>query len=216
MLNDGSISRSKQRSFRISKELIEAIRTACPIEQVIGERVQLRRSGHQFLGRCPFHGDKVPSFSVHPGKGVYLCRGCGASGDVFTFVQKYSNCTFAEGVALLAQCAGIAVGDFTPSPELVEKVRAQVVVRESERDFERYCNSRAWLVANIQRRLGRAATHAENCLRAGECDPVVHDLAWHALKRYHDFCEQVERECLLDRSVLRTEWLQQRGGNVAA
>ena len=75
------------RNQAIPAETIEAVRALSPIEQVISEHVRLRRSGAQLLGRCPFHADKTPSFSVHPAKQVFHCHGCGAGGDVFQFVQ---------------------------------------------------------------------------------------------------------------------------------
>lgn len=71
------------------------------IVQVIGERVELRKAGKEYTGLCPFHADKNPSFSVNEDKGLFYCHGCGASGDVFDFVQKIDGVTFPEARARL-------------------------------------------------------------------------------------------------------------------
>jgi len=80
------------------------------IVRVIGDYVKLRKSGGQnYLGLCPFHGEKTPSFSVHATRQFYYCFGCHEKGDVFAFVQKIENITFPESVRLVAQKLGIAV-----------------------------------------------------------------------------------------------------------
>jgi DNA primase len=80
------------------------------IVRVIGDYVKLRKSGGQnYIGLCPFHGEKTPSFSVHATRQFYYCFGCHEKGDVFAFVQKIENITFPESVRLVAQKLGIAV-----------------------------------------------------------------------------------------------------------
>jgi len=84
------------------------VKQQADIVRIVGEYVQLRRSGAQnFQGLCPFHNEKSPSFSVHASRQFYHCFGCGVSGDVFSFVQKVENITFPEAVRLVAQKLGI-------------------------------------------------------------------------------------------------------------
>ena len=95
-----------------NEELIEAIRTARPIDHVVGEHVQLRRSGVQLRGRCPFHPERTPSFYLHPGKGLFYCHSCVAGGDVFEFIRRLHGCSFQESVVHLAERAGIHLDGF--------------------------------------------------------------------------------------------------------
>jgi len=86
-----------------SRENITArVKEQADIVQIIGECVELKQSGVRFLGLCPFHGEKTPSFSVHSGQQFYHCFGCGESGDVFSFMMKYYNLDFPEALKELA------------------------------------------------------------------------------------------------------------------
>ncbi len=194
----------------IPAEFIELVREASSIVTIAGEHVQLRKSGAQLVGRCPFHSDHAPSFSVHPGKGVFLCRGCGVGGDIFSFIQLLHKCGFRQSVEFLAARAGLKLEDFNASPELTQKVSEMKAKRRDLEDFERFLNDRIEAVNRQYRALGRAATHAEDCLRAGESDPYVHEMAWAAIQRYIDFQNRIEREGLCDPEVLKAEWEQQR------
>jgi DNA primase len=201
----------------VNHELIEALRAANPIEEVVAERVRLHRSGVEHRGLCPFHSERTPSFYVSSAKQVYRCHGCGAGGDVFSFVRKQLGCTFLEAVTHLAQRAGI--NDFSPSPELKAKVAAGRLQRERELAFERWRDQRIWAVTNTYRRLGKAAAHAEDYLRShfdGEADPVVDAKAWDAIERYINLGLRIEREGLLDNEILRNEWQALRGGQHVA
>ena len=193
----------------ISAEVIEMVRAACNITELVGEHIQLRRSGIELCGRCPFHADKTPSLFVRPGKGVFYCHGCGVGGDALEFVRLIHHCSFRQSVAILATRAGIKVEGFKPSPELTEKVAALKSQREEQMQFERFCNDRIEAVNRRHRALGRSATWAEECLRAGETDVVVHEMAWAAIRRYIDFQNRIEREGLCDPEVLKAEWEQQ-------
>lgn len=79
------------------------VKEQADIVQIIGESVDLKRAGARFLGCCPFHGEKTPSFSVHPGQQFYHCFGCGESGDVFSFMMKYHNLDFPAALQSLAR-----------------------------------------------------------------------------------------------------------------
>lgn len=103
-----------------SDELIEEVRSRNDIVDVIGGYVRLTKKGSTYFGLCPFHSEKTGSFSVSPNKQMYYCFGCGAGGNVFTFLMQYENFTFAEAMQALADKVGIDL----PSQELTgEKKR---------------------------------------------------------------------------------------------
>src|SRR6516162_8769170 len=85
-------------------EIRETVRQQADIVRVIGDYVKLKKTGAQnFSGLCPFHQEKSPSFSVHVTRQWFHCFGCGASGDVFTFVQKIEKISFGEAIRLIAE-----------------------------------------------------------------------------------------------------------------
>jgi len=98
-------------------EIIEEVRLNSDIVDVVGQVVKLKRSGSGFKGLCPFHNEKTPSFSVVPSKQIYHCFGCGAGGDVFSFLMEYDNLTFSEAVKTLADRAGITLPEVSVSEE---------------------------------------------------------------------------------------------------
>lgn len=95
----------------IPEEIIEEIRRSSNIVDVISEYVLLTRKGQNYFGLCPFHGEKTPSFSVSPDKQIFYCFGCGAGGNVFSFVMQRENLTFPEAVHLLADKIGVKIPD---------------------------------------------------------------------------------------------------------
>ena len=107
------------------EELIEEIRMKNDIVSVISGYVRMQKKGSSYFGLCPFHNEKSPSFSVSPTKQMYYCFGCGAGGNVITFVMEYENATFQEAVKMLADRAGINL----PEMEYTEETRQ----RESKR-----------------------------------------------------------------------------------
>lgn len=88
---------------------VDEIKSRCNIVDVIGQVVPLKRAGSNFKGRCPFHNEKTPSFVVSETKQIFTCFGCGATGDVFAFVQKYYQLDFMQAVEKLAKEYGIEV-----------------------------------------------------------------------------------------------------------
>ncbi len=92
---------------RFTDREIEEVRSRADVVEVIGAHVRLRRAGRNFVGLCPFHNEKTPSFSVNPERGFFHCFGCGAGGTVFDFMSKIEGLTFPEALQSLAQRYGI-------------------------------------------------------------------------------------------------------------
>ena len=99
----------------VDKQLISEIKNSVNIVDVIGEVVQLTKAGRNFLGLCPFHGEKTPSFNVVEDKQFYHCFGCGRSGDVFKFIEDYRGVSFMEAVQIVGDQVGIRVQSLPPS-----------------------------------------------------------------------------------------------------
>lgn len=99
------------------EELVEEVRMKNDIVDVISGYVRLQKKGSSYFGLCPFHNEKSPSFSVTPAKQMYYCFGCGAGGNVFTFVQNYENYSFPEAVKYLADRAGVPLPEMEYSEE---------------------------------------------------------------------------------------------------
>lgn len=112
------------RSFLhlIPEEVISDIKNATDIVRVVSETVQLKKTGSNFAGLCPFHSEKTPSFTVSPIKQIYYCFGCGAGGSVFNFVMKRDGLSFPEAVRALGSRCGIEVPERPMSAEEKEKI----------------------------------------------------------------------------------------------
>lgn len=102
-------------------ELVEEIRSRSDVVDIISGYVRLQKKGNNYFGLCPFHNEKSPSFSVTPGRQMFYCFGCGAGGNVFTFLMKYENLSFGEAVKSLAERAGIALPEAEYSEEMKKK-----------------------------------------------------------------------------------------------
>ena len=98
-----------------------AVREAADIVEIIGERVALKRAGARYLGLCPFHSEKTPSFAVNPQDQFFYCFGCGAKGDVFSFVMQYERVDFPEALKRLAERYQIVL----PERDLSEAEKAR-------------------------------------------------------------------------------------------
>ena len=113
---------------RIRDEDIAAVRERSPIDEVIGEYLQLKGAGGGSLkGLCPFHDEKTPSFNVTPARGLFYCHGCAEGGDVIKFVQKIDGLSFVEAIERLAGRAGITLryeqGGYVPGQEQSQRRR---------------------------------------------------------------------------------------------
>lgn len=104
------------------EELVEEVRTRNNIVDVIGSYVKLQKKGSSYFGLCPFHNEKSPSFSVSGDKQMYYCFGCGAGGNVISFLMQYENLSFPEALQSLADRAGITLPTAEPTGE--ERARA--------------------------------------------------------------------------------------------
>jgi DNA primase len=96
----------------MSSSQINQVKESSDIIAIINERIPLQRSGQNYRANCPFHGEKTPSFFVSEAMQRYKCFGCGETGDVFTFLEKYENMTFSESLQFLAERAGIKLQEF--------------------------------------------------------------------------------------------------------
>ena len=111
-----------------STDFIENLKSRCDIVSELSKHIALQRKGKTYWACCPFHHEKTPSFAVNEVEQFYHCYGCGESGDVIKFIQKYENLSFVESVKLLAENNGI------PLPELEDTskdIEALNVITES-------------------------------------------------------------------------------------
>ncbi len=119
----------------------DRVKQQADIVRVVGEYVRLKKSGQNFVGLCPFHSEKTPSFAVHPVKQIYHCFGCGAGGDVFKFVMEMDKCDFLEGVRIVAEKCGIALPQRREQPEERREQQQRTALVEMHREagafFER-------------------------------------------------------------------------------
>ncbi|MDE7247663.1 MAG: DNA primase [Lachnospiraceae bacterium] len=124
--------------MRYSEELIEEVRTKNDIVEVISGYVRMQRKGSSYFGLCPFHNEKSPSFSVSPNKQMYYCFGCGAGGNVITFLMEYENATFQEAVKMLADRAGVAVPEMEYTEEMRRKESRRARLLEVNKEAAKY------------------------------------------------------------------------------
>jgi DNA primase len=126
----------------IPDEKITAIKNASDIVDVVSETVSLRRAGRNFLGLCPFHAEKTPSFTVSPDKQIFYCFGCGAGGNVFSFLMKHSGFSFPEAAGSLARRYGIDLPKRNMSPHEKKKLTERetiLTLNEDAVSFYREC-----------------------------------------------------------------------------
>jgi DNA primase len=129
----------------IDEATIGRVREAVDIVEVLSEYVTLKKSGKDFVGLCPFHNEKTPSFSVSPAKQIFKCFGCGEGGNVFTFLMAREHMTFPEAVRYLAQRAGIEI-----------QTQASEGPRQTPGTRSRICDVNRWAAEYF-----RAQLHAE-------------------------------------------------------
>ena len=101
----------------IAPYAIQQVKEAARIEEVVGEFVALKRKGPRYLGLCPFHNEKTPSFNVTPQLGIFKCFGCGEAGDSITFLQKHEHLSYLEAIRWLAKRYQIELPEEEATPE---------------------------------------------------------------------------------------------------
>ena len=121
-----------------SEDLIEEVRMKNDIVDVISGYVRLQKKGNNYFGLCPFHNEKSPSFSVSRSKQMYHCFGCGAGGNVFTFIMEYENFSFLEALQFLADRAGVELPKMEYSKEQKEKADLKTTLLEVNKVAAQY------------------------------------------------------------------------------
>ncbi len=119
-------------------EVVEEIRMKSDIVEVLSGYVKLQKKGSNYFGLCPFHNEKSPSFSVSGVKQMYYCFGCGAGGNVFTFIMEYENYSFQEAVKFLAKRAGVGLPDMEYSEEARKKEGRRAKLLEVKKEAAKY------------------------------------------------------------------------------
>lgn len=120
------------------EELVEEVRMKNDIVDVVSGYVRLQKKGSSYFGLCPFHNEKSPSFSVTPHKQMFYCFGCGAGGNVYTFVQNYENYSFPEAIKYLADRAGVNLPEIEYSEEAKKKESKRSVLLEINKHAANY------------------------------------------------------------------------------
>ena len=120
------------------EELIEEVRQKNDIVDVLSGYVKLQKKGSSYFGLCPFHNEKSPSFSVSRQKQMYYCFGCGAGGNVFTFLMEYENYSFPEAVKVLADRAGVDLPEIEYSKEARERADLKSTLLEINKLAAKY------------------------------------------------------------------------------
>ncbi|MCM1287228.1 MAG: DNA primase [Clostridium sp.] len=121
-----------------SDDIIEEVRSRNDIVDVIGGYVSLKKQGNSYSACCPFHHEKTPSFHVSRDKQLYHCFGCGASGNVFTFVREYENMGFVEAMKLLADRSGMTLPEYELSPKQKEQENYRTALKELNKTAAAY------------------------------------------------------------------------------
>ena len=127
----------------IDDSVIQAVKERADIVEVIGGFIQVKRAGRNFLALCPFHNEKTPSFNISPDNQYFHCFGCGASGDVISFLRQHENVDFVDAVKILADRYGVIIpetGDFNPQNQ-----------SEKARMYELHKDVCQWFRDNLQK-----------------------------------------------------------------
>ena len=108
-------------SQMIDPATVDRIFEAAQIVDVVGEFVELRKRGVNYIGRCPFHDEKTPSFTVSPAKNIFKCFGCGKGGNAVQFIMEHEQLSFVEALRFLAKKYHIEIKEEAPSPEKIQQ-----------------------------------------------------------------------------------------------
>lgn len=191
-----------------SDELIEEVRSRSDIVDVISGYVRLQKKGSTYFGLCPFHNEKTGSFSVSPGKQMYYCFGCGAGGNVFTFLMQYENLTFPEAMAELAERAGVEL----PKAEVTPQARQEADKRQRLLDINKVAAKYYYMLLRDER--GRRAY--EYFHKRELSDETMQHFGLGATDRYSDSLYQYLRKQGYEDAILKETGLvtiDERGGH---
>ncbi len=120
----------------MSSSSVEKIKEKLDVSDVIGSYLKLEKAGQNFKAKCPFHNEKTPSFFISPARGNYYCFGCGAKGDIFTFVQEFEGTDFIGALKVLAERAGVSLDD-APRKDTSEIDRLFAVMEMASEFFQK-------------------------------------------------------------------------------
>ena len=120
---------------RFGDDKIEEVRTRADIVEIVGAHVRLRRAGRNFVGLCPFHNEKTPSFSVNAERGFFYCFGCGVGGSVFNFIMRVEGLTFPEAVRSLARKYGVTLPEHDSFGPAASEREAMLKANEVAAEF---------------------------------------------------------------------------------
>jgi DNA primase len=120
---------------RFGDDKIEEVRSRADIVEIVGAHVRLRRAGRNFVGLCPFHNEKTPSFSVNAERGFFHCFGCGAGGSAFNFIMRVEGLTFPEAVRSLAKKYGVTIPEHDVSGPAAGEREAMLKASEVAAEF---------------------------------------------------------------------------------
>lgn len=182
--------------YDITDDVKRDVLAATDLVQLIGAVTSLKKAGRSWKGLCPFHGEKSPSFHVHPDKGFYYCFGCGAKGDAITFVRETERLEFPDAVAYLARLAGVAVP--------VRRSGTRVDRGKETRASEALSLAAAFFRANLDRHPAARALLEKRGLSAEEGRAYGFGAAldaWDALKSA--LAQRVSEDTLVDAGLLQ-------------
>lgn len=135
-------ARYSQRVARIKAESVDAVKTAADMLDVVGARTQLRKAGARYVGRCPFHEERTPSFSVNPVDKLFYCFGCGKGGDLISFVCETESLDFAGAIEWLAERFRVPLEyeESSPAADAARKRRERLyaLLEQATAFYERY------------------------------------------------------------------------------
>ncbi len=162
----------------IARDVIQEILRTARIEEVIGEFVQLKKKGENFVGRCPLHPGKHDSLSVSPAKGIYKCFACGNGGNVISFLQSYKQFTFVESLEWLADKYGINL------------IQGKSVTKSPKGSAQR--NNITSHIAFIDIEIGVDSQKIQDYGAVREDGPIMHT---HSARDFYDFVATCDTVC---------------------
>lgn len=172
------------KSNMIPNTTIDEIRSKTDILTVIGEYVALKKRGKNYLGLCPFHSEKTPSFTVSPDKQIFHCFGCGEGGNIFSFIMKMENIGFTESVALMGERVGIHVKDTgTKTGAPLDKEKYFTIMGLAQKYYEDTLNSSVGLPAQEYLKKRGLLNDTVHAFGLGYAPDLWSDLSDHLFKK---------------------------------